>query len=334
MAKTEELTDMPRRKLVDAKPPAVARSVAVSEVKVAKLHDDEVDIDASLVARLLAEQFPKWAGLPVQVVVSSGTDNVTFRVGANLAVRLPRAAWTQGQVEKDLTWLPRLGPQLPLAVPQPLALGSPNEEFPFSWGIYRWLEGTPFQRDQLADPSAAARELAAFVHCLQQIDTTGAPIPDGPFGRGTPLAPRDELFRAAVEELRDEFDTGLALAAWEASLAVGAWDGPPRWIHGDLMPGNVLVADGRLAAVIDFGTAGAADPAGDLLAAWYLFSGDSRRAFRDALEIDEHAWVRARGWTLSLEMMGLPYYRARNPAGLPNARRLIGELLADFAAER
>lgn len=319
---------------MDAEPAAVAVSVPVSEVKVVKLHDDEVDIDAPLVARLLAEQFPKWAGLPVRVVTSSGTDNVTFRVGASLAVRLPRAAWAQGQVEKDLTWLPRLAPELPLAVPQPLAVGSPNEEFPFSWGIYRWLEGTPFQLDQLDDPSAAARELAEFVHCLQKIDVTGAPIPpDDPFCRGTPLAPRDGLFRAAVDELRDEFDTGLVLAAWEASLAVGAWDGPPRWIHGDLMPGNVLVANGRLVAVIDFATARAADPAGDLLAAWYLFSGDSRRAFRDALEIDQHAWARARGWTLSLAMIAIPYYRARNPAGVRNAARLIGELLADFAAE-
>lgn len=313
----------------------MARSVSVSEVKAAKLHDDEVDIDAPLVARLLAEQFPRWAGRPVRVVTSSGTDNVTFRVGADLAVRLPRAAFAQGQVEKDLTWLPRLAPQLPLAVPQPLAIGSPNEEFPFTWGLYRWLEGTPFQRDQLTDPSAAARELAEFVRCLQKIDVTGAPIPpDDPVCRGTPLAPRDGLFRAAVEELRDEFDTGLVLTAWEASLAVGAWDGPPRWIHGDLMPGNVLVADGRLVAVIDFATARAADPAADLLAAWYLFSGESRRAFRDAVEIDEHAWARARGWTLSLVMIALPYYRTRNPAGGRNAHRLIAELLADFAAEQ
>jgi aminoglycoside phosphotransferase (APT) family kinase protein len=222
-----------------------------------------------------------------------------------------------------------------LAVPQPLALGSPNEEYPFSWGVYRWLEGERFELDQLADPSAAARDLAEFIHCLQQVDTTGAPTPpDDPFSRGTPLAPRDELFRAALHELRDEFDTGLVLAAWEASLAVGPWKGPPRWIHGDLMPGNVLVADGRLSAVIDFATARAADPAGDLLAAWYLFEGDSRRAFREALVIDEHAWARARGWTLSLAMIALPYYRVRNPAAVSDTPNFIAEILADFAAEK
>ncbi|MBB4765211.1 aminoglycoside phosphotransferase family protein [Amorphoplanes digitatis] len=314
---------------------AVAGFCFVSGVEVTKLHDDEVDIDASLVARLLAGQFPEWAGRPVRLVAASGTDNVTFRVGADLAVRLPRTGRTQGQVEKDLAWLPYLAPKLPLAVPEPLAVGSPNEEFPFSWGVYRWLDGATFRRDRLADPAAAARELAGFVNCLREIPASGAPRPpDDPFSRGTPLAPRDGLFRAAVEELRGEFDAELVLAAWEASLAAGAWDGPPRWIHGDLMSGNVLVADGRLAAVIDFGTACAADPAGDLLAAWYLFSGDSRRAFRDALEIDEHAWARARGWTLSLTMIALPYYRVRNPDAVRNAAPLVAELLADFAAEQ
>lgn len=302
--------------------------------EVAKLHDDEVDIDASLVARLLAEQFPSWAGLPIGVVASSGTDNVTFRVGEDLAVRLPRTAWAQGQVEKDLTWLARLAPQLPLAVPEPLALGVPGEDYPFTWGVYRWLEGETFRVDQLADPVAAAKDLAEFVRCLQTVDTTGAPVPpDDPFARGTPLAPRDPLFREALEELRDEFDTGLVLAAWEASLAADTWTGQPRWIHGDLMPGNLLVADGRLAAVIDFATAWAADPAGDLLAAWYTFGGDSRRAFRDALDVDQDTWARGRGWALSLEMIAIPYYRTRNPAAVQNDSHIIAETLADFAAE-
>ncbi|WP_405071501.1 aminoglycoside phosphotransferase family protein [Kribbella sp. NBC_01510] len=302
--------------------------------EVAKLHDDEVDIDASLVARLLAEQFPQWAGAPVQVVASSGTDNVTFRVGADLAVRLPRTESAQGQVEKDLTWMPRLSPHLPLAVPEPLALGVPGAGYPFSRGVYRWLEGEPFQLDQLPDPMSAARELAEFVHCLQTVDTTGAPVPpDDPFSRGTPLAPRDTLFREALEELRDEFDTGLVLSAWEASLAADTYDGPPRWIHGDLMPGNVLVADGKLSAVIDFGTARAADPAGDLFAAWYLFEGDSQQAFRDAMDVDDDTWARARGWVLSLVMIAIPYYRTRDPARVRDAQPFIAEILADFAAE-
>jgi aminoglycoside phosphotransferase (APT) family kinase protein len=179
------------------------------------------------------------------------------------------------------------------------------------------------------------RAIAESLRHLQAIDTTGAPVPpDDPFSRGTPLAPRDELFREAVEELRDDFDSALLLDAWEASLAAGAWTGPPRWIHGDLMPGNVLISGGKLTAVIDFGTAWAADPAGDLLAAWCLFDGDSRRTFREALTIDEHAWSRARGWTLSLTVIALPYYRPRDPGAVRNAVPLITDLLADFTADR
>jgi aminoglycoside phosphotransferase (APT) family kinase protein len=142
------------------------------------------------------------------------------------------------------------------------------------------------------------------------------------------------MFREALEELRDEFDTGLVLAAWEASLAADTYDGPPRWIHGDLMSGNVLVADGKLSAIIDFGTAWAADPAGDLLAAWYLFEGDSRQAFREAMEVDQDTWVRGRGWVLSLEMIAIPYYRTRNPAAVADVHPFIAEILADFAKDQ
>jgi aminoglycoside phosphotransferase (APT) family kinase protein len=302
----------------------------VPDTKVTKLHDDETDIDTALVARLLAGQFPQWAGLPIRYVTTSGTDNATFRVGADLSVRLPRTPRTTGQVEKDLTWLPRLAPHLPLAVPEPLALGAPTGDYPFTWGVYRWLPGTTFRLDRLADPQATARQLADFLHHLQQIDTTGAPTPpDSPFSRGTPLAPRDELFREAVDRLRDDFDTARVLASWEESLAADTWTGPARWIHGDLMTGNVLIADGRLTAIIDFGTVWAADPAADILAAWHLFEGPSRQAFRDALTTDDPTWVRARGWTLSLAMIALPYYRTRNPESARDTVTFINDLLTD-----
>ncbi|MFB6718732.1 aminoglycoside phosphotransferase family protein [Kribbella sp. NPDC056345] len=302
--------------------------------KVAKLHDDEVEIDAQLVARLLAEQFPQWSGAPIEVVTASGTDNVTFRVGEDLAVRLPRTPGTQGQVEKDLAWLPKLAPHLPLAVPEPLALGEPSADYPFTWGVYRWLEGEPFDLDQLADPNATARDLAEFIRCLQTVDTTDAPVPpDNPFSRGTPLAPRDAMFREALDQLRDEFDVELVLAAWEASLAADTYTGPPRWVHGDLMSGNILVANGNLSAVIDFATAWAADPAADVLAAWWIFEGDSRRAFREALEVDSTTWARARGWALSASMIAIPYYRTRRPDPNPGEHPFITDLLNDFTAE-
>jgi aminoglycoside phosphotransferase (APT) family kinase protein len=300
--------------------------------RVAKLHDDEVEIDTSLVGRLVAAQFPQWAGLPVRVVSGSGTDNVTFRLGDELSVRLPRTESTQGQVEKDLTWMSRLAPYVSLPIPQPLELGQPGDTYPFTWGVYRWLPGAPFA-PQLADSVQAAHDLAAFVRTLRDVDTTGAPVPDDdPFSRGTPLAPRDELFREALDELREYFDTGLVMAAWEESLAADTWDGIPRWIHGDLMPGNVLVADGKLSAVIDFGTALAADPAGDVLAAWYLFEGESRKAFREALDVDDDTWNRARGWALSLEIIAIPYYLHRSPDALATGQESVADILAGFAA--
>ena len=297
---------------------------------VPKLHDDEVAIDSALVERLLAEQFPQWAGLPARVVERSGTDNVTFRVGDELAVRLPRTVRNQGQVEKDLAWMPRLAPHVSLPIPEPLELGRPSEDYPFTWGVYRWLPGAPFVPESV-DVVRAARDLAAFVRTLREVDTTDAPVPDGdPFTRGTPLAPRDVMFREALDQLKEHFDTGLLTAAWEESLGADTWDGVPRWIHGDLMSGNLLVADGKLSAVIDFGTASAADPAGDVLPAWWLFEGESRAAYRDALEIDDATWLRARGWALSLVVVAIPYYLDRRPGTLADGQESVADILTDF----
>jgi aminoglycoside phosphotransferase (APT) family kinase protein len=303
---------------------------------VAKLHDDEVEIDAALVARLLTEQFPHWAGTPIEVVTSSGTDHVAFRVGTDLVARLPRTERMQGQTEKDLAWLPRLAPHLPLAIPEPLALGVPGAGYPCTWGVYRWLEGETFDLNRLTDPSAAAHQLAEFIHRLQAIDITDAPRPPAgdPFSRGTPLAPRDALFREALDQIGDELDTKRVLAAWEDALAADTYTGPPVWMHGDLMPGNILVADGKLSAVIDFGTARVADPAADLLAAWWLFEGDSRQAFRDALNVDRTTWTRARGWIMSLVIIAIPYYRNRRPNPTPGEHPFITELLTEFEADR
>ncbi|MET9268402.1 aminoglycoside phosphotransferase family protein [Kribbella sp. NPDC003557] len=299
---------------------------------VPKLHDDEVRIDAAVVERLLAEQLPRWAGLPVRVVERSGTDNVTFRVGDDLAVRLPRTVRNQGQVEKDLAWMPRLAPHVSLPIPEPLELGQPSDVYPFTWGVYRWLPGAPFTPESV-DGVRAAQQLAAFVRTLREVDTTGAPVPDGdPFTRGTPLAPRDAMFREALDQLKEHFDAGLLTAAWEESLAADTWDGVPRWIHGDLMSGNLLVADGKLSAVIDFATASAADPAGDVLPAWWLFEGESRAAYREALEIDHATWLRARGWALSLVVIAIPYYLDRRPGTLADGQESVADILSDFTS--
>jgi aminoglycoside phosphotransferase (APT) family kinase protein len=294
------------------------------------MHADEIATDAALVRRLLAEQFPAWVSLRIARVESSGTDNAIYRLGDELAVRLPRIASAVAQVAKELRWLPRLAPQLPLAIPVPLAKGSPAEGYPWDWSVCRWLDGDNATIERFGDPHQAAKDLANFVVALKRIDTADGPLAGAHnFGRGVPLAERDTATRAAIVALGGTIDMAAATAAWEAALAAPAWDGPPVWIHGDLHSGNLLAADGRLSAVIDFGGLGVGDPACDLMVAWNLFSADTRESFRGAIAVDHPTWARGRGWALSFGLIALPYYRDRNPALAKIARHAIDEALGD-----
>lgn len=289
------------------------------------MHADEVDTDASLVRRLLKGQFPQWADLPIQRIESAGTDNAIYRLGDDMAVRLPRIHWAIEQVDKEHRWLPRIAPLLPLAIPDPLAKGAPGEGYPWDWSIQRWLEGENATVEAPADLCQAATGLAKFIIALQRIDPTGGP----PAGRGVPLVLRDAAMRAAIAEVRGLLDADAVTAAWEAALEAPEWDRPPVWVHGDLLPGNLLVERGRLSAVIDFGGLGVGDPACDLMIAWSLFSGESREVFRAALGVDNATWVRGRGHALSQAIIFIPYYLDTNPAGVRIARRVVDEVLAE-----
>jgi aminoglycoside phosphotransferase (APT) family kinase protein len=296
----------------------------------AKMHDDEVDIDVSLVRRLVAAQFPQWAGLPIRPVRSSGTANALYRLGTDMAVRLPRTLDVTGEVEKEHEWLPVLAPLLPLAIPIPLGKGGPDEGYPGPWSVYRWLEGDTATIERISHPEHAARELAQFITALERIDPDRGPHSGmHNFGRGVPLAMRDERTRAAIVSLNDTLDTVTVTAAWDASLGAPTWDGPAVWIHGDLLPNNLLVDQGRLSAVIDFAGLGVGDPACDMLAAWSLFSGRTREQFRAALSVDDATWIRGRGWALSVALIALPYYRNTNPEFTALATHMIDEVLAD-----
>ena len=294
------------------------------------MHPDEVATDAALVARLVATQFLAWAGLPVRRVPSAGTDHAIYRLGDTLAVRLPRRPSAVAQVEKEHRWLPRLAPHLPLAVPAPLAVGTPAEGYPFPWAVVRWLPGVAPAIEAVERDIEAAAALAGFVAALRRVDAAGAPPPGAHnFGRGVPLAARDAATRAAIEALGDRVDRRAVTEAWEVALAAPAHAGPPAWIHGDLMAGNLLVEAGRLTAVIDFGGLCAGDPACDLLPAWMLFAGPARDAFRAALAVDDAAWARGRGWALSVALIQLPYYWDTNPALAASARRAIAEVVGE-----
>jgi aminoglycoside phosphotransferase (APT) family kinase protein len=296
-----------------------------------RMHEGELDVHVALVRRLLAAQFPEWAPLPIARVPSSGTVNAIYRLGSDMAVRVPRVAEWARDLEKEQRWLPELAPHLPLAVPEPLAQGRPGEGYPWNWAVYRWLEGEEWAGDRVRDLCEAAVDLAQFISALQRIDATDGPS-DQPADRGRPLAERDVAVRAAIAASHGLIDIGAATAAWDAALAAPVWNGPPVWIHGDLLPGNVLVARGRLSAVIDFGALSVGDPACELMAGWTLFSGRSRDVFREALSADEATWARARGWALSVAVIALPYYQDTNPVFAANARHWIAEVLADHAS--
>jgi aminoglycoside phosphotransferase (APT) family kinase protein len=293
--------------------------------------DGRAGIDARLVRRLIAAQFPQWSDLPVAPVEIDGWDNRTYRLGEEMTARLPTAAGYAPAVDKEHRWLPILAPSLPLAIPAPLAKGAPGEGYPFNWSIRRWLDGRTATLDRIDDPSTFAIALAEFIRALQRIDATGGP-PAGAhsFYRGASLAHYDHETRRCLTALDGRIDTDRATAVWNAALEA-AWTGPPVWFHGDIAGGNLLVDDGRLTAVIDFGTSGVGDPACDLVIAWTLLTGDSREAFRGAVGQDPATWARARGWALWKALLGLTATIETHDERTANDRRVIDEVLADHA---
>jgi aminoglycoside phosphotransferase (APT) family kinase protein len=283
-------------------------------------------IDAAMVRRLVAAQFPAWADLPVEPVTPGGWDNRTFRLGDALSVRLPSAAWYAAQVAKEHRWLPALAPHLPLPIPAPLAQGQPTAEYPWPWSVYRWIAGEPATTGRITDLPRFATDLAGFLMALYAIDATGGPAAGTHnFWRGGPLAVYDEETRKAVKTLAGEIDARAARAVWDAALA-STWEDEPVWVHGDVAVGNLLVSDGLLSAVIDFGSSGVGDPACDLVIAWTLLSGESRRVFRDSLPFDAPTWARGRGWALWKALITIADPESPHA---PEARRVLAEVLAD-----
>jgi aminoglycoside phosphotransferase (APT) family kinase protein len=292
------------------------------------MHDPKLTIDTDLVRRLVATQFPQWRHLPVSPVASGGWDNRTFHLGDEMTVRLPSAAAYVLQVEKEHRWLPRLAPLLPLPIPVPLAMGEPAEGYPWHWSAYRWIEGETAKTAAIADRSEFAVALAEFLVSLRRIDPVGGPAAgQHNFFRGGPLSVYDNQTREALQALQGQIDTQATTAVWDAAL-VATWHGPPVWFHGDVAWGNLLVQDGRLSAVIDFGTSGVGDPSCDLAIGWTFLDGESRQAFRNRIDVDEATWARGRGWTLWKALITVAGHDA-NQAEAERSRRVIDEVLAD-----
>lgn len=292
----------------------------------AKMHSDEIDIDADLVQRLLAAQFPRWADLPLTRFPSGGTVNAIFRLGDDLCVRLPLTQPWAWHLDTEVKWLPRLAPHVPFATPTVHAKGSPAEDYPFNWAVLGWLDGEPWRPDRLRDEGEAAVDLARFISALSSIDTAHGKIPRG--AAALPLRARDGWVRTSIDGCRDLIDADALTAAWDEALQLPDFDGPPRWVHADLLRGNVIVGGGCVTAVIDWGAVHVGDPARDLVAAWTLLTSEGRRVFRETLEIDDATWARARGWCIP-QVGAIPYYRETNQAMVDGALCTVNEILLD-----
>lgn len=292
--------------------------------------DDRIVVSAEQARRLIASQFPQWAALDIRPVELSGWDNRSFRLGDDMLIRMPSAARYVAQVEKERRWLPVLAPLLPVPIPAPLALGQPGGGYPFCWSVYRWLDGEPLAGHLGSiDLSGIAVDVATFLKALHSIDALdGPPAGAHNFHRGGSLAVYDGEAKASAMRLADEVDQALAMEIWQLALS-SRWQGQGVWVHGDIAEGNLLVRDGRLSAVIDFGSSGVGDPSSDLILAWNVLDAQSRAVFRRALDLDAATWQRGRGWALWKALIVLDAERGRNEKMAEWSRRTIQDVFED-----
>lgn len=285
------------------------------------LHDDELPIDRDLVRALVDRDLPQYATLPLTPLGASGSTNLLFRLGDDLLVRMPRQPGNGDSITKERRWSPLMGSRLPVAVPQIVAVGEPGFGYPEPWSVVGWIEGVhppSIGPDAVpaASPTALAEDLADVVSALRSLDVPDeARTDDGlRWYRGRPLAEFDASTRRNIEACRSieglDLDLDAASALWEEALRVpGAAEvGPDRWYHGDLVAENLLVADGRLTAVLDFGSLSIGDPTIDLHGAWEVFDASAREVFRERLGIEEPEWLRARAWALGIALGAFSYY--------------------------
>lgn len=294
----------------------------------------EIDVTVDVARRLLADQHPDLADRDL-VEAATGWDNVVFRLGADLALRVPRRVMGADLVEREQRWLPGLAARLPLPVPAPVRVGEPGAGFPWRWSVVPWFDGDVAAVSPPADLDRTADELGAFVAALHVPVPADAPV--NPVGRGGPVGDLDPIVRHRVEEGRELLDAMVpdgsrrTLARWEELRGAAEWPGPLLWCHGDLHAGNLVVADGALGAVIDFGDMTGGDPAVDLAVAWMLFDPDRRRRFRAAasegrFRVDDDTWRRAEMWAIHFAVVYL-LHGADDPMIGPLGRHLLGVLL-------
>lgn len=293
-----------------------------------KMHENELEVDEVLVSSLLKNQCPQWANLSLKAVKSSGTDNALFRLGGEYIVRLPRIEWEPGSNEislnKEYKWLPLISRFLSVPISEPIFIGKPDNLYPWPWIVSKWNNGHNPSFEQDNEYEELAFDLANFLNELHRIKLINGPLSR----RGVPLKNVDEETRKAIGQLEGEIDIPKVIALWDQFLKIPGWDKDFVWVHGDFLPGNILIENNRLSAVIDFSDVGMGDPACDLIIAWSLLKPHSRKIFRENLEnVDNDTWERGRGWALSIALIMLPYYKTTNQNLATLARHIIRNIL-------
>ncbi len=295
------------------------------------MKDDRLDIPVFLVSKLIKTQFPEYANLPIKPVEPNGWDNRTFRLGTTMSIRLPSAERYAAKVPIEQKWLPKLATKLSVSIPRPIAMGNPSEDYPWNWSIYEWIEGQSANTLKIYDQSMEpiAKELALFLKELETIDSTDAPIPSAHnFFRGaSPIVYTEETL-SAIDALKEYIDAKTALSLWKSAIS-SKWNRKPIWIHGDFSAGNILIKNGHLSGVIDFGGMAIGDPSCDLVIAWTFLKGKSRELFRAALPFDKDTWERARGWALWKALITLKSIPDKMDTKAMEQRRLIQEILEE-----
>ena len=305
------------------------------------LHSDEIPIDVELVRGLVSRAMPAYADAPIRRLASSGSTNVLFRLGEDLLVRLPRQPGGSATISKEAEWLPVVGPLLPVAVPDVVAVFRPDSAYPEHWSVVRWIEGAHpdvVDPDTAADPrrEILARNLVAVLHALRhaQLPTGANNLPQLQSYRGEPLATMDETTRENLEHCRAvegfEFDLDAAEQIWTEAMALpGVADRPaPRWYHGDLAAENLLMRHEALTAILDFGSLAVGDPTVDLVVAWEVLDPPARELFRKQVGVDDATWLRGRAWALSISLM-IWYYWTTMPKRRARCMAVGRNVLAD-----
>ncbi|GAB2794350.1 aminoglycoside phosphotransferase family protein [Streptomyces chlorus] len=299
------------------------------------LHENEIPVDESVVRSLLKAQRPEWADLSLSPA-GAGTDNTMYRLGDDLLIRLPRTSGNGESLRKELDWLPRLAPLLSCPIPEPVHAGTPTNDFPLLWSVYRWIDGDEARPDTIQDWASFGADLAAVVRELHGIGLMGATrAGELSWYRGGGLEPCDEWISGCFDDCRStvgsELDVDTLERLWRAALALPEPSGPQVWLHGDLKPTNLLVRDGRLHALIDFGGLSIGHPDAEHATLWDL-PPQARQAYWDTVNLDTPAWTRARAWAIAVAVSGISYYWDTFPAFVAECRARIEAILMDATA--